>query len=98
MKNKVANKIKSYLQQRDDAYEVFAKKTEDLFYQRYVANHPEWAAVWETRSEFNIADVCIGMNITSYIELAFSQQRDPSWLAKQLLMDVIDFEKERAYA
>lgn len=93
---KVTIKIQSLLQSRDAAYEAFAQKTEDIFYNQYVIDHPEWSAIWETREGFHLADVCTGMSVHNYIEIAFAQGGDPQWLAQMLLTLAIDADKEIA--
>ena len=93
---KVTIKIQNLLQSRDDAYEAFGQKTEDIFYNQYVVGHPEWSAIWETRESFHLADVCTGMSVRNYIEIAFAQGREPEWLAKMLVTLAIDADKETA--
>ncbi len=93
---KVTIKIQSLLESRDVAYEAFARKTEDIFYNQYAIAHPEWSAIWETREGFHLADVCTGMSVQNYIEIAFAQGRNPQWLAHLLYTLAIDADKEIA--
>lgn len=92
----IKDQIQKLLQQRDDAYEAFSQKTEDIFYNKYVVGHNEWSAIWETRREFHLADVCVGMGVGEYIEIALAQGRDPEWLAFTLCTLAIDADKRGA--
>lgn len=92
----VTIKIQSLLESRDDHYAAFGKKTEDIFYNHHVERNPEWSAIWETRESFHLADVCTGMSVRNYIEIAFAQGRNPEWLAHLLYTLAIDADKEIA--
>lgn len=76
--------ITNLLNNRDEAYNDFAIKAENIFYKRFVKNNPSYEDIYPTQSHFHIGDVCQGMSLTNYVECALAQGKSPTWLANQL--------------
>ena len=79
----INDQIRKLLQQRDDAYEAYAQKTDDIFYKQYVTAGA-FAPFCPTRDAFHLSDVVVGMSLTTALELGMSQKWSPTKLATQL--------------
>ena len=90
------DQIQKLLQQRDDAYEAYAQKTEDIFYKHWLKVEPKWADAFPTRDDFHLSDVVMGMSLTTALELGMSQKWSPTKLASQLYVLCLLAEKEAA--
>ena len=87
------DQIQKLLQQRDEAYEAYAQKTEDIFFKQFVSGGA-FAPWCPTRAEFNLSDVVCGMSVTNALEIGKSQKWSPTKLARELYVLCLLAEKE----
>jgi len=88
--------LQNLIQKRDDAYEAYAQKTEDIFWKQWIRTEAKWAEAFPTRSDFHLSDIVMGMSLTNALELGKSQNWSPTKLAAQLAVLCMLAEEEIA--
>lgn len=87
----------SLLDERFEGYHEFSRKTESIYYRKYIKNNPKYAKFYPTRLDFHLASICQGMSMHNYIECATAQGKSPTWCALQIYAGNVaaEFDKHR---
>ena len=80
----IKDQIQKLLQQRDEAYEAYAEKTERIFYNKWIETDKLFEGAWVSRHDFYLSDVLVGMSLSDALCLGKAMNWSPAELADQL--------------